>query len=323
MKRLILIVAAVIAASVAKAEKKDSLLVIFWNLENFFDYTDEGKGESDAEFSSSGKRKWTKTRFYRKCDMVAKSLLWMNEKYGRMPDVAGFAEIENKGVLRKMLNHTLLRKYDYDIVHYDSGDKRGIDVALLYRKSSFDKLSSSVVTPEYEGQKMSTRDILLVCLESTYCSKINFIVNHHPSKYGGEKQTRKRRDAAMNALNDICDSLFLTDPESRIVAMGDFNDDPSSPSFAAVEGLLSNKGSVLHESRQGTIRYAGKWELIDMFLTDRMTDCCSLMEICRIPFLMVWDNTHQGEKPLRTYNGPRYLGGVSDHCPIVLKICYL
>ena len=170
---------------------------------------------------------------------------------------------------------------------------------------------------------MSTRDILLVCLESTYGSKINFIVNHHPSKYGGEKQTRKRRDAAMNALNDICDSLFLTDPESLIVAMGDFNDDPSSPSFAAVEGLLSNKGSILHESRQGTIRYAGKWELIDMFLTDRMTDCCSVMEICRIPFLMVWDNTHQGEKPLRTYNGPRYMGGVSDHCPIVLKICYL
>ena len=98
--------------------------MVFWNVENFFDHVDGGTGESDNEFSSAGSRRWTARRFYEKCDAVAKSLLWIGEKYGRMPDVIGLAEVENKGVLVKLLNATLLRKYDYTIVHHESGDRR-------------------------------------------------------------------------------------------------------------------------------------------------------------------------------------------------------
>ena len=113
----------------------DSLVVVFWNLENFFDHVDQGTGESDKEFSSYGSRHWNRKKFQIKCDAVAKSIMWMGDRYGHLPDLIGLAEIENRGVLTKLLRSTLLRKHDYGIVHHDSGDRRGIDVAILYRKS--------------------------------------------------------------------------------------------------------------------------------------------------------------------------------------------
>ncbi len=295
---------------------QEPTLVMFWNSENFFDWVDEGMVEADAEFSSMGKRRWTRKRFHAKCDAVAKTVLWMGDRYGRMPDVIGLAEVENKGVLIKLLNYTVLRKSDYGIVHYDSGDRRGIDVALLYRKSSMELLSSSVMTPSYGGKKLATRDILHAQMRLSDGREVDFIVNHHPSKFGGEEESRGRREAAMTALKLMCDSLG----KGNIIAMGDFNDTPDADSFSIIEGTMVNKGDELHERGEGTIRYEGKWELIDMFLVGGQLEDCTEMEVCRLPFLMMRDKKHPGEKPFRTYSGPRYIGGVSDHCPIVLKI---
>ncbi len=298
------------------AQPVDSLLAVFWNLENLFDHIDQGTGESDKEFSSMGTRRWTGKRFYTKCDAVSKSLMWIGDRYGRIPDIIGLAEIENKAVLQKLLSTTLLRKYDYRIIHHDSGDRRGIDVAILYRSSSMDTVCTSTRTPVYEGKKMATRDILhaRMCLSNE--DTVDFIVNHHPSKFGGKKESSGRRNAAMEALSELCLSLR----SDKIVAMGDFNDTPDAPAFKVVEDILVNKASPLHERGEGTIRYEGKWDLIDMFLVSVSLDGRARMSICRIPFLMTVDRKHPGEKPLRTYGGPRYLGGVSDHCPIVLSI---
>ena len=213
-----------------EAQERDSVLTVFWNLENFFDYTAQGSGESDAEFSSMGARHWSKKKFYRKCDNIAKSLLWMGERYGRMPDVVGFAEVENRGVLSRLLSSTVLRKYDYMIVHHDSPDRRGIDVALIYRRSSFVLVSKARVTPSYEGEKLAPRDILQVCLEGREGRCTHFIVNHHPSKFGGSGESEGRRIAAMAALRQMCDSL--TDVSGYpVIAMGDFNDSPDGPAF--------------------------------------------------------------------------------------------
>ena len=184
MKRLILVLLCAVGYT-AGAQEKDSLLVMFWNVENFFDWTDQGTGESDWEFSSYGERHWTKKRFYVKCDTVAKSLMWICDHYGRIPDVIGFAEVENRGVLSKMLDYTMLRKYDYGIVHYDSEDRRGIDVALIYRKSVMEPLSHTLKVP----YGMCTRDILHVEMGLSKGKSIDIIVNHHPSKYGGEKES--------------------------------------------------------------------------------------------------------------------------------------
>ncbi len=300
----------------SKSYAQDSLVVMFWNLENFFDWVYGGKGESDREFSAVGSRRWTRKRFYAKCDAVAKSVLWVGDRCGRMPDVIGVAEVENRGVLVKLLNSTALRKFDYGIVHYESGDRRGIDVALLYRRGTVGMVSSSVRAPAYIGLKMETRDILQVRLRLADGREMDFIVNHHPSKFGGEKESRGRREAAMRTLVDMCDSL----DNEYIVVMGDFNDTPDAEAFDVVGGRLVNKGMEFHQRGEGTIRYEGKWDLIDMFMVGEAMDSGTEMGICRIPFLMTWERNHPGEKPLRTYSGPRYIGGVSDHCPIILRI---
>ena len=298
-------------------EGRDSLVTVFWNLENFFDYVDSGTGESDKEFSPFGSRHWTRKKFQAKCDAVAKSLFWMGEKYGRMPDIIGLAEIENRGVLYKLLNTTPLRKFDYRIVHYDSGDRRGIDVALLYRGDEFRLISRSVTVPEFEGERLATRDILQVCLEDNMGQVVNLIVNHHPSKYGGSSASEGWRNAAMLTLRHVCDSLIHIG-QDRIIAMGDFNDTPDAAQFRILDGALMNMSDSLHDAGQGTIRYEGKWELIDMFLATPSLAVTSRTEILQIPFLMTYEKKYPGLKPLRTYSGPRYIGGVSDHCPIVL-----
>jgi endonuclease/exonuclease/phosphatase family metal-dependent hydrolase len=299
---------------------QDSLVVMFWNVENFFDHVDQGTGESDKEFSSFGARHWTKRKFQTKCDDIAKSVLWIRDEYGRMPDVIGLSEVENRWVLWKLLTNTLLRKYDYRIVHFDSGDRRGIDVALLYRESVFRKVSHSLTVPMVGGKRMSTRDMLQVCLEDLMGQKINMIVCHHPSKYGGAEESSSRRNAAMGALRGLCDSLEISDPDVPIVAMGDFNDTPDGVQFRLLDGVLVNKAEGLFEAGQGTIRYQGVWELIDMFIVSESLVDISEMKIVQMPFLMTYEKKYPGMKPLRTYSGPRYVGGVSDHCPIVLCI---
>lgn len=305
--------------STGQEQEKDGTLVMFWNLENFFDWTDQGTGESDAEFSSTGVRRWTKKRFYAKCDAISKTMMWMADKYGRMPDVAGFAEVENRRVLKMLLETTLLRKYGYEIVHFDSEDRRGIDVALIYRTEVFDKVGESVRTPEYEGEKINTRDILTVKLKrKSDGAGMNFIVNHHPSKFGGSKASEGRRVAVMESLSELCDSLLKSSGNAGIVAMGDFNDNPDGEQFGLLQGRLVNKAVRLLERGEGTIRYEGKWDLIDTFMTS--PDLKSEMEIVKVPFLMMREKKHPGEKPFRTYSGPRYIGGVSDHCPIILWI---
>ena len=318
MRRMILILLLCAAGVRMRAQENDSLLVMFWNVENLFDWTDQGTGESDKEFSSYGDRHWTKSRFYAKCDAIAKSIMWIADRYGSMPDVIGLAEVENKGVLTKLLNYSLLRKYDYAIVHRESGDRRGIDVALLYRRSSMTLSSKSFKIPVYQGKNMSTRDILHAGMTLNDGRNMEFIVNHHPSKFGGEKESEGRRVAAMNALKELCDSLYACG-RGNIVVMGDFNDTPDGDQFSAVSDVLDNKAIPLHERHEGTIRYKGKWELIDFFLASPDLPSEN-MEVVRIPFLTTYDRSYPGEKPLRTYSGPRYMGGVSDHCPIVIKI---
>ena len=317
MKRLYIAFIIILTVSI-QCKAQDSLVVLFWNMENFFDYTDGGESEADKEFSSEGSRHWSRKRFYAKCDAVAKSVMWIGDRYGRIPDLIGLAEVENRGVLIKMLKHTVLRKYDYKIVHYDSGDRRGIDVAFLYRDSVMDPVSITLKTPEHNGQKLPTRDILHTRMLLDGGSEMDFIVNHHPSKFGGESASEGRRYAAMMALKMLCDSLG----NQNIVAMGDFNDNPDGAAFGLIQDYLINKGEEFHKRGEGTIRYEGRWDMIDMFLTAPRLKDLTEMHICRMPFHMVREKKHPGEKPFRTYSGPRYIGGISDHLPIVLKISH-
>ena len=315
MRRLILLMLLSAVGLNVMAQESGQMLVMFWNLENFFDWTDQGTGESDAEFSSAGKRHWTRKRFYSKCDAIAKTIFHIGDLYGKLPDVMGFAEIENRGVLEKLCSSTLLRKCGYRIVHFDSSDRRGIDVAFLYRTTCSSLLSIYIKTPETDGNKLQTRDMLHISLKDLQTDEIyDYIVCHHPSKFGGEESSRPKRLAAMTALKEMCDSLS----NRNLIVMGDFNDVPSAAQFDMLDSSLVNKSDSLHAAGRGTIRYEGKWDLIDMFLVSSNIEGHSVMDIPELPFLMTRESRHAGEKPLRTYSGPRYLGGVSDHLPVVL-----
>lgn len=290
-------------------------VVMFWNLENFFDYLDDGTGASDAEFTPSGARYWTSGRFYAKCRAISKTVLWTADKYGRLPDVIGFAEVENRGVLVRMLSATALRKCGYRIVHRDSPDHRGIDVALLWRQETLTVTDSGF--RRIDG--MNTRDILYARSRTVSGDRdISFVVTHFPSKYGGGATDGKRLSAA-RCLKALCDSLAAEDA-GRIIVMGDFNDESSSPAFDPLRDVLVNAETTLPDAPGGTIRYEGRWEQIDMFWSSSGFCGGEKMEVLRVPFLMTADNVYSGEKPLRTYSGPRYLGGASDHCPIVLRL---
>ena len=323
--------------------------IVFWNLENFFDYFDDGGSSSDADFSSPGSRRWTKARFTEKSNMVGKALLWIGENRcggGKAPAVVGVAEVENAFVLNRLVNSPVLRKMNYWYVHYNSPDRRGIDVALLYKRDMVKLLSSRPVHIHGDdGALMRTRDILYAYIElrpesgasgihecseesAEECSeekavrpsRIHILVNHHPSKFSGEKASMRGRELVMTALRDVCDSIMRVS-DDLIVAMGDFNDTPDGAQFNLLEGRLTNLAEPLFKRGEGSIRFDGRWELIDHFLVGNDEGLRPFeMSVVQVPFLMTEDRTHTGFKPMRTYVGPRYAGGVSDHCPILLEI---
>jgi endonuclease/exonuclease/phosphatase family metal-dependent hydrolase len=327
-------------------EPRDSLRVLFWNLENFFDFRNDSTSVSDAEFSSRGMRHWTRKRFYTKCNAVAKTLLWTGA-----PDIAAFAEVENAFVLRRLVAATPLYKTDYRTVHYDSPDPRGIDVALLYRDDRLELLESKplhVYWPGCPDSLLFTRDILLARFRPRPSGLEFFLlVCHLPSKYGGAAASAPRRAAAVVRLHDAVDSLSRA-AGLPIILCGDFNDTPENPDFQMLKPELTNLSEPLAAKGEGTLRYGGKWDLIDQFwvtadgvrdVPDTLSSADSSskerpaelapvprlqasMRILRPPFLLTRDSAHGGLKPLRTYSGPRYLGGVSDHLPVLLQISF-
>lgn len=298
---------------------RDSLVIMFWNLENYFDWRRDTVllNASEEEFTSFGRKHWTKRKFMRKSLAIAKTVLWIADGEGMLPDVIGVAEIENRFVLERLTKDTPLSKAGYGIIHYDSPDPRGIDVAMLYRKDRLKPRSSKPLRVEdRDDPEFHTRDILLAEFIGPGGDSLAVLVNHHPSKYGGGSS--RRRETAMRRLKEATDSLTASGWRN-IVSMGDFNDVPESTE--EYSRTMVNLAIPLAGKGEGTIKYSGRWELIDMFfVSPSLAGAGAEMKIFRIPFLSVRDNAHSGEKPFRTYSGPGYSGGVSDHCPIVLKV---
>lgn len=294
----------------------DSLLVMFWNVENLFDTDPENGGE---DFSPSSSRRWTKSRFRTKIGGISKTILWIGNAERRLPDAVGLAELENEAVLRALVYGETLRKAGYGYVHFDSPDRRGIDCGLIYRKSVFSLIEAWPVTISgADGKPLGTRDLLVVKLRRLSDGSVfSFVVNHHPSKYGGASSTDTKRRLVMEELKSVCKALS---GESPVIAMGDFNDTPDDGNFALLDGVMENKSLPFFEKGLGTIKFDGKWNLIDMFFVSPGLSASSEMRIEYPPFLLVHDSAHGGSKPFRTFSGPFYNGGLSDHLPITLKI---
>jgi len=247
-------------------------LVVFWNLENFFE---------------------EKPCFNRKCDAIAKTICMIADKKGKMPDIIAFAEVENRRVLQKLVWRTVLKKQGYEIVHYDSPDRRGIDCALLYNRNT---VSLNESRPchicDSEGKVLPTRDILLVRTDS-----VAILVNHHPSKIGAGSE--HRRKLAMDHMLQLCDTLEMSG--ERVLSIGDFND------------------TLWGDGNAGTIKYNGRWQKIDGCFSRGLVIS---EEVFDSDFLSMPDSKFGGKKPKRSFSGPRYIGGVSDHYPIIVEFTY-
>ncbi len=292
-------------------------LVVFWNVENYFDpFADPLT--NDDEFTPKGAYSWTWDRFLKKKNDLAKTLIscgTQEDGTWEAPFIVGLCEIENWYVLSLLVNDSPLAPLDYGIIHRDSPDPRGIDVALLYLKERFLPLAQVYYPLRGEdGLVVKTREILYVKGILDNRDTLHFFVNHWPSKRGGVLAEGYRMYAADLLLRTV-DSICKVSPQARIIVMGDFNELPDSRPL----DHLSGKG-MINVSREGTYKYRGVWECLDQFLLSPFVH--KKMEYAKVfknNYLLERDKTHLGYKPKRTYQGPVYHGGVSDHLPVTLK----
>lgn len=268
----------------SSAHMSDSTLVVFWNVENFFDYHSESKPQY-----------WTAKRFYAKANDISKVIFRIAARFGRYPDIIALAEVENRFVLNELCRETLLRKLGYKIAHFDSPDHRGIDCALLYRNLELSECEAKHIYSSGTREILATRDILY----AKFSLGLSVLVNHHPSKLGSGSGSDSRRLDAMGRMTSLVDSLGAKD----VLCVGDFNDEL----WGHIEDV-------------GTIKYNGTWEKIDGYFyygSDSVSESIFDDEL-----LLVKDKNFGGLKPRRTFSGPRYVGGISDHLPIVLVLSH-
>lgn len=294
-----------------------AFVVVFWNVECLFDCFDD-PAKDDDEFLPVSVRHWTWSRFEKKRDGIVQTILAAGDLTGDLPALVGLAEVENQLVVSRLVRKTLLEELDYGFVHRESPDARGIDVALLYRKDVLRVLTvDSLRVPG-----VVTRDILYVKMKEIPDQARNdggeyhvFVV-HLPSKYGGTGASGGKRAAARRVLDHAVDSLLRLDSLSRILVMGDFNDTDNT-----VTGLCKPSFEA-PPAAPGTLKYHGRWEKIDEFFVSPALSASAAMQILALPFLLEEDPVYRGVKPRRTYIGPRYNGGLSDHLPIILRFFY-
>jgi len=294
------------------------------NCENLFDCRHDSLKE-DYEFLPEGGKHWTRTRYWRKLNRTGQVIVAAGEWGGgwHLPDLVALCEVENDSVVYDLTRKSLLRKARYDYVVTSSPDVRGIDVALLYNPFSFAKISSRAIRVPPVGDMRPTRDILYVSGRIMSGDTLHVFVVHAPSRRGGERQTRPHRIQVMRQLGLAVDSLRLHSPHARIIVTGDFNEVTGGKSLS----MLMEKGfediSAGAEGDSGvksTYRWHGVWQSLDhVFCSQNLSAQCRECRIFAPAFLLHPDERYGGVIPWRTYLGPRYQGGFSDHLPIIAR----
>ncbi len=304
----------------------------FYNLENLFDTVNDTL-INDEEFLPEGGKQWTEERYNQKLGQLSKVVSELGTELS--PDgvaILGVAEIENRKVLEDFVQTDALKKRNYQIVHYDSPDKRGIDVALLYQPKYFKVTSSKAIPLEIydkDGERKFTRDILLV--SGIYDEEpLHIMVNHWSSRRGGEKATSKYRNFGADICKAVTDSLMAINPDAKVMIMGDLNDDPTSPSVkkhlqaqrdkrSVKKGGFFNPWENYFRKGIGTLAYRDAWSLFDqIIITKALVDPkvggyqFYKANIHNEPYLVQKTGQYKGY-PLRTFVGNDFRGGYSDH----------
>jgi Endonuclease/Exonuclease/phosphatase family len=316
-------------------------LVGFYNIENLYDTLDNPLSD-DAQFLPKGEYRYTGERYLYKLGRLAEVISQLGVE--TTPDgvaILGMCEIENRSVLEDLAKEPKLVGRNYKIIHYDSPDRRGVDVALIYQPKYFTPISSRPVElVQFEKgsdtTRRYTRDILYVCglLDG---DTVHIMVNHWPSRRGGESASKPFRNHAASVCKGISDSILLNNPTAKIIVMGDLNDDPVNESVAKIMGAKRKKTQTEprefynpmwepYDNGIGTLAYNDAWNLFDQTLLSYGLISplpsgyfYSSVRVFNEPWLTQKDGAFKGY-PWRTYVGSTFMGGYSDHFPVYITL---
>ncbi len=307
---------------------------IFYNTENFFDTIKDPKTD-DAEFTPTGTAHWTAERYQHKLDNISKVLAAMSE--GDMPIAIGLSEVENKKVSEDLVGQEALKKYNLGVIEQDSPDPRGIDVALLYNKKLFTVTVTEFLKVKLPGSDVGTRDILYV-KGTVKGVELHLFVNHWPSRRDGKISSEDKRCAAAMVLMGKVSQIMSADKNARIIVMGDLNDNPTDSSVTQVLGAIEPtepyKTDKLYDlmskpfrDGQYTLKYRQENDVFDqMIVSENLIDKTAATHVrgnvggIFKEKWMLYNHPKNGEIPNRTYGGPRYYGGFSDHLPVYIDL---
>ena len=334
MKRICIIVIGILYGVVGRAQA-DTVphRIMFYNVENLFHPSDDSL-KADDDFTPTGSYHWTYKKYYLKISMVGKVIVAAG--MGDPPWLVGLAEIENEQVLKDLCYKSPLRKYRYRYVHYDSPDRRGVDVALLYRDSCVEILRSRKIPVVFPFDTFTrNRDILYAVVRFPSGDSLHVMVNHWTSRYGGYAATVPKRNWYATVVRQYVDSLIRDNPHAKILITGDFNDyatDESMTDHLRVhehgsrlprDTLYNLMLPFARQSLRGSHKHEDFWGCLDQFIVSDawLTDTTGVRQIgdaniFDADFLLVDDEKYGGKKNFRTFLGPRYIGGFADHLPV-------
>ena len=311
--------------------------VAFYNLENLFD-TIRNEDINDETFTPEGSYGWNTERYENKLKNMSKVLseIGTSNIMKAPPAIIGVCEIENRTVLEDLINMPKLKPYGYEIVQFDSPDERGIDAGFLYRKDLFTVEYAKNIKTEMPDTSDRTRDILLVSGKLDG-EMMHFTVNHWPSRSGGEALSRPNRAAAAENLKTIIDSIQAEDKNAKIISMGDFNDDPVSPSIADILVAKGKKSKLkkttdlynpyweFYKKGYGTTAWRDAWSLFDMhIITNSLLNAENGYRFVKAdrytPAYIIQEKGRFKGYPKRTHSFGNYLNGYSDHFPVYLYL---
>ncbi len=304
----------------------------FYNLENLFD-TIQQSNLNGGEFTPDGIYQWNTEKYTIKLKNMSEVISKIGDELViGGPIILGVSEIENRSVLEDLIRQPALKPMNYGIVHFDSPDKRGIDVGLIYQKQHFTVTKAYPVAVKMpDDTNFFTRDQLVV-FGLFDGEPICVIVNHWPSRSGGEKKSQPKRARAAQVCRSIADSIMQNDPNAKIIIMGDLNDDPSDVSLLkylkakkTIEetkpGDLYNPMYKLFKDGIGSLAYRDSWNLFDQIIVsypliekEKSSYRLYQTKIYNKNYLTTKEGQYTGY-PWRTYSGTTFMAGYSDHFP--------
>lgn len=303
-------------------DKKHSkkITIGFYNVENLFDIYDDPQ-TSDEDFTPNGQQHWTQERYDDKLIKLAEVISEID------PVIMGLAEVENFDVINDLIHTSDLKRTNYGIIHTENNDTRGIDVAAIYNKDVFSLLDYNYHRVSGHGNG-NTRDILEIKGSFFNQDPVTVFITHWPSRRKGEDETKHKRIAVAKALRQIIDEILEKNPNENIVIMGDFNDEPSNESIHKylIQDDFYNLHRKFEDKNTGTVNHQGEWMVFDQIIVSKSMLSDETYNISkkngkiynekRVTF------THKdgNSTPSRTYGGPKYYGGYSDHYAVFTDI---